>query len=323
MMTNEKLEFEKFHGNGNDFIFISALYLSAFHTVFQLREFVLKVCHRNFGIGADGVVFYDDVKQELLIVNSDGSFASTCGNALRCYGLKCLRSQVWDGEKPVSIKRLVPPFLSKTTELTQNEKFVTKELEVFATLFSGNKEKQFVSVAMGVELEVRDVTSLLTSYQNGNLSRQENKVTNEFNSNGDKCVFVQLSNPHLVFISPQFSTYKQNNFSQFGIWAQSDVICQLLNCPVSNINMVSFPAQNNIWSLSVYERGAGLTLCCGSGSVASRVALEALGYVPSQEKNMSFLLEGGGVEISYGEVQGFVQRVLNGPAHFVYKGIIQ
>ena len=311
-MTNEKLQFEKFHGNGNDFIFISALYLSVFHTVFQLREFVLNICHRNFGIGADGVVFYDDVKQELLIVNSDGSFASTCGNALRCYGLKCLRSQVWDGEKPISIKRLVPPCLSNTSELTLTEIFVRNESDVFATLLSGNQEKQLVSVAMGMELEVRDLTAMFTPYINGNLF-----------SPTDKCIFVQLANPHLVFVSPQFSSYKQNNFSQFGTWAQSEVSCQLLNCPVSNISMVSFPAQNNIWSLSVYERGAGLTLCCGSGSVASRVALEALGYIHSQEKNMSFLLEGGGVEISYGEVQGLVQRVLNGPAHFVYKGIIQ
>lgn len=42
-------------------------------------------CDRRTGIGADGLVFLSD-RPAMVIFNSDGSRASTCGNALRCLG---------------------------------------------------------------------------------------------------------------------------------------------------------------------------------------------------------------------------------------------
>lgn len=89
MKSHNKIHFEKYHGNGNDFIFMEESVLAPLQSIDELREFVQKLCSVHFSIGADGVVFYkmshvDDTR--VLIVNSDGSFASTCGNALRCLG---------------------------------------------------------------------------------------------------------------------------------------------------------------------------------------------------------------------------------------------
>jgi diaminopimelate epimerase len=76
-----KLSFVKYHGVGNDFILIDDRALF-FHTAL-----VSSLCHRKFGIGADGVILLqnDPVADfRMRIFNSDGSEAQSCGNGLRC-----------------------------------------------------------------------------------------------------------------------------------------------------------------------------------------------------------------------------------------------
>ena len=66
------------HGNGNDFIIIEDLnneYLG------KEGSIALKLCNRNFGIGADGILIVRNSKEadiEMVIINSDGSYASMC-----------------------------------------------------------------------------------------------------------------------------------------------------------------------------------------------------------------------------------------------------
>ncbi len=80
------MEFTKMHGTGNDFIFLLDLDNKYIGEESNLAK---KLCHRRFGIGADGIVLVRkselaDVK--MVIVNSDGSSANMCGNAIRCFG---------------------------------------------------------------------------------------------------------------------------------------------------------------------------------------------------------------------------------------------
>lgn len=71
---SKTLSFEKWHGAGNDFILIRD---ADFDT-----SLVPSLCHRRYGIGADGVIVLD--KPNLMhIYNADGSEAPMCGNALR------------------------------------------------------------------------------------------------------------------------------------------------------------------------------------------------------------------------------------------------
>jgi diaminopimelate epimerase len=79
-----KLQFVKYHGTGNDFV------------LFDNRERVLHgdetewfahLCHRRFGIGADGVILlnlHPDYDFEMDYFNSDGNRSSMCGNGGRC-----------------------------------------------------------------------------------------------------------------------------------------------------------------------------------------------------------------------------------------------
>lgn len=310
-MNKKSIQFEKFHGNGNDFIFIASDFLNNFYSVENLREFAKKVCHRYFGIGADGVVFCDVKHHSFLILNSDGSFATTCGNALRCFGLKCLQNNTWNGTSKVEIMRLVSSYIS-VDKLRNDEKIIANKKDVMATLLSGSLESKNICVAMGVENRV-DICPL-----------PENPygIT--------QAVFVQLANPHLVFLSEVFANFGDDDYKKFGQWAQGELLNLLPEIPVCNISMLNLPpgiksysSIGDVASLVVYERGAGLTLCCGSGAVASRSALESLGLVKKEQNKVSFNLPGGCVDISWEFILESPQRTLTGVAEFVYKGQIE
>ncbi len=76
------IRFFKFQANGNDFILIDNR-----GNGFQAnRETVARLCHRQLGIGADGLMLLDmsgDYDFEMHYFNSDGSFGEMCGNGGR------------------------------------------------------------------------------------------------------------------------------------------------------------------------------------------------------------------------------------------------
>ncbi len=81
-----KLRFDKYQGAGNDLI------------LFDDRDgrfpasdfaFIRRLCHRQFGIGADGVILLNlspdkAADFQMRIFNSDGFEVESCGNGLRC-----------------------------------------------------------------------------------------------------------------------------------------------------------------------------------------------------------------------------------------------
>ncbi len=79
------IEFDKYEGLGNDFILIDNL-----HDIKPILspEQAVTICKRNYGIGADGVIFALPGKNEcnytMRIYNSDGSEPQMCGNGIRC-----------------------------------------------------------------------------------------------------------------------------------------------------------------------------------------------------------------------------------------------
>jgi diaminopimelate epimerase len=75
-------KFTKAHGLGNDYIIFEEDKIT-----FSLNpKNIQKICHRNYGIGSDGILLFrkiDDSNFSLKIYNPDGSSAEKSGNGIR------------------------------------------------------------------------------------------------------------------------------------------------------------------------------------------------------------------------------------------------
>ena len=80
---NVKVPFYKYHGAGNDFVIIDRS-----EVPFELNaKQINQICERRYGVGADGLMFYDchnELDFKMTYFNSDGSESSFCGNGARC-----------------------------------------------------------------------------------------------------------------------------------------------------------------------------------------------------------------------------------------------
>ncbi len=129
------MEFAKLQGSGNDFVLIDnrdgRVYEALERFGLCLKEFVVRLCDRHRGIGADGLILIEepeDPKNDFKwqFFNSDGSEAEMCGNGSRCAVRFCydmgivddkvsfetlagvIRAEVLDGGRRVKVQ-LTPP----------------------------------------------------------------------------------------------------------------------------------------------------------------------------------------------------------------------
>ena len=75
------MNFAKYHGTGNDFIFVDEVPNDP-------SALAKRLCNRHFGIGADGLMFARPSQVADLAMayyNADGSIAPMCGNGIRCF----------------------------------------------------------------------------------------------------------------------------------------------------------------------------------------------------------------------------------------------
>lgn len=87
------IPFTKYSGCGNDFIIID----NRQHNLSPSKTATQRLCHRQNGIGADGLIFLETPQSSnasfrMRIFNADGSEAEMCGNGLRCL-VQFIRSQ--------------------------------------------------------------------------------------------------------------------------------------------------------------------------------------------------------------------------------------
>src|SRR5947208_15025973 len=78
-----QLHFHKYHGTGNDFILLD----NRTAEISLSREQVARLCHRRFGIGADGLMLLEhplNADFRMVYYNSDGGESTMCGNGGRC-----------------------------------------------------------------------------------------------------------------------------------------------------------------------------------------------------------------------------------------------
>jgi len=110
--------FYKFHGTGNDFILLDGRLSNGAIS----SETIALLCHRHFGIGADGLIVVSPKQGydfEMIYFNSDGSPARMCGNGARCVAAFATMLGI-SGKNPAFLAG-DGPHTARVNSVTENE----------------------------------------------------------------------------------------------------------------------------------------------------------------------------------------------------------
>lgn len=281
------LPFVKYHGLGNDFILVNALDLP--HLA-DAAELVVALCDRHTGIGADGLALVlpaSDADFRMRLSNSDGSVARMCGNGIRCFTRFVYEQGLWDGRGELSI---MTDSGLRTTELldpTPGHCLVRANLKaprldpaaVPTTLAPTTAD----GLVLDAPLDVDGVTVRVTT--------------------------LSLGNPHAVVFVADLDGLDPRDLGP-----------RLERHPV-------FPDRTNVHFVAVvdgatlrmrtWERGAGLTLACGTGASAATVAAVLTGRAG---RRTTVHVPGGQLGIEWDAASD--DLYMTGPAARVFDGVV-
>ncbi|WP_341525361.1 diaminopimelate epimerase [Nostoc sp. UHCC 0302] len=295
------IEFTKYHGLGNDFILIDNRSSSV---PVLTPEQAIKLCDRHFGIGADGVIFAlpgeNGTDYTMRIFNSDGSEPEMCGNGIRCLAgfladLEGLATRDWGlGTGKESSQSPIPnPQSPITYRIHTLAGVITPQL----------KSDGQVKVDMGLP-------RLLAGEIPTNLASAEKKVINELLEVAGqtwKVTCVSMGNPHCItFVEDVAAISLESIGPQF---EHHPAFPQRINTEFIQV------VRRDYLKMRVWERGAGITLACGTGACASLVAGVLTGKC---DRTATVELPGGPLQIEWSEID---QRVyMTGQAERVFSG---
>lgn len=101
------IKITKMQGCGNDFVIVD--YSEYEKNQMDMGDFAKKICDRNFGVGADGMIIPKlEVKNTDIgwyFYNSDGTTAQMCGNGMRCFA-KYIHDKKLVNKKQFSVETL-------------------------------------------------------------------------------------------------------------------------------------------------------------------------------------------------------------------------
>ena len=276
------MKFYKYHALGNDYIVLNPADFPTWKpapTVEQIRV----VCHRNFGVGSDGILWGPLPSQQsefgLRIFNPDGSEAEKSGNGLRIFS-----RFLWD-------QGLVkhPTFTVETPG--GHVKTVIKDGGKLLTIEMG--KVSFDSAKIPVVGAPREVL-------NEKIKIQDREFT--FNA-------ATIGNPHCVIVLPEISEAMARKYGP-------DLEVHANFPRKTNVQFLKVIDRNNV-QIEIWERGAGYTLASGSSSSASAAVAHRLGLIDSK---VTVHMPGGQIGIEIGPdfsilMTGTVNKVAEGTMH--------
>ena len=278
------MEFTKMHGLGNDFVILNCLE----ETVTNPSELAQNMCDRNFGIGADGLVLVlpSDVEEadfRMRIFNPDGSEPEMCGNAIRCFA-----------------KYLYERGLTTKTDL--NVETLAGIIKPKLILEDG--EVELVKVDMGQPRLKRSEIPM-----KGEESKQIVQEPLYVDGEEFKVTCVSMGNPHCVIF---VDDAEEAPVRELGPKIEThDLFPEDIN-----VEFIEVMNEEEL-KMRVWERGAGVTLACGTGACGSTVAAILNDFT---EQKVTVHLLGGDLVIEWADDN---HVYMSGPATEVFTGDYQ
>jgi diaminopimelate epimerase len=270
------MEFLKYHALGNDYLVLISGAPQSVEAELTSEQ-VRKICHRNFGLGSDGILVGGNNSSgkgfKLTIFNPDGSKAEKSGNGLRIFA-----RSLWD-------RKMVN---ESTFQIMTSGGLVSAQVE------SSGKS---VTVEMG-----------RVSFQSENIpvTGKSREVLNEtLEINGEKITFcaATIGNPHCIVLNHKISAEEAGRIGPL-----LEIHPNFPNR--TNVQLLEVLNRGTI-RIEIWERGAGYTLASGSSSSAAAAVAHRLGFCDAE---ITVLMPGGQIDIAISEnyeitMKGSVTRI--------------
>jgi len=276
------MKFTKMQGAGNDYVYVNCFE----ETVADPQQVAIKVSNRNFGIGSDGLILImpsDKADVRMRMFNSDGSESEMCGN-----GIRCVAKYAYDHG------------IVAKDEITAETGAGILTLKLHPGK-DGNIEK--VRVNMGPPRLTRGEIPMTGDGEARVVAESLAVLDRTF-----QITCASMGNPHCVIFVDDVANFPVATYGPLienhGLFPRR-----------TNVEFVQVISRTEI-SQRTWERGAGETLACGTGSSAVTAACVLNGL--TERKLLNHLL-GGDLEMEWAD-DGNIY--MTGPAVEVFSGEI-
>mmetsp|Transcript_4498 Transcript_4498/g.4267 ORF Transcript_4498/g.4267 Transcript_4498/m.4267 type:complete len:331 (-) Transcript_4498:157-1149(-) len=280
------IDIAKYEGLGNDFILVDDRDKK---DPSLTPEESARLCDRNFCVGGDGVIFAlespdDSYDFTMRIYNSDGSEPEMCGNGIRCFA--AFLRDLGEEAKSYRINTLAGPIIP---------------------VLNDNGD---VTVDMGEP--VLDGPTVPTTLEPNFDKNSVVEQTIEANGKTFEVSAVSMGNPHAIIFVDDLE--KDIDFEKDGPALE----CHSMFPAKTNVEFVQVMSPTHL-KMKVWERGAGPTLACGTGTCALVVAAVRAGKIPRAGiEGTRVTLPGGDLFIEWREEDNKIY--MTGPANLSFKG---
>tara|TARA_Y100000814_G_scaffold143414_1_gene104215 strand:- start:1395 stop:2258 length:864 start_codon:yes stop_codon:yes gene_type:complete len=282
-----EISFSKMHGCGNDYIVVDGRDLEL-----DWSNIALKYCERKFSVGADGLLVVktsDKAPVKMSMYNPDGSEAQMCGNGIRCFTKYIIENEI--------------------IQYQQNGLFIETLAGILTVYPHKNSDGLIdtVNVSMGEPLFSPDrlpVSSSLLSVP----KIIDHKIS--VNEQEIKISCVSMGNPHAVaFIEDDVDSFPLDTIGP--LVENLDLFPERINFHIVNVlDKTKIKARS-------WERGAGLTLACGTGACAIQAISKDRGFT---DNNIDLYMPGGKLNMKW---EGMGASVfMEGPAELVFDSFL-
>ncbi len=282
----ESLEFEKYHGLGNDYVLINDLEWNIPEE--KKSKLAIKLCEFHFSIGADGLIFVcksDKADIKMRIFNNDGTEAEMCGNGIRCFSKYVYENTIVRKEE-IKIETLKGIMVARN--IITEEKVISVQIDMGAPI-----------------LNYEEIPVISESLSNKCINEPIAILDKIFNFSA-----VSMGNPHaVIFIKTQLN---DDELNMYGATIESH---ERFPNKV-NVEFVKVISDEEA-IVRVFERGVGITNSCGTGACASVVAGSILGIF-KKDTPITVHNDGGDLRITYSKTV-----LMEGPVNKVFTGVLE